>query len=77
MFLSHWATLVWVGLFALNFILSVAFDGLMFMYADSFSIIGSLIGDLAFILGPLVVFYFIDYTIYGKITWLPWEREKN
>jgi len=69
----HWATLAWAAF--------MAFDLFMLIVETGFQYMGSLfpfslIEVMAIILGPLAVFYFLDFFIHGKITWLPWERDK-
>jgi hypothetical protein len=66
-FMIHWITLLWVGGFTIGIGISIPEYGLprpgqVLLWA--------------MYLGPPAVFYLIDYIIYGKITWFPWDREK-
>ena len=75
MFLSHWAVLLLFG--ALTLFLGIYIvEGDHFFLKSYGRFFWLNIEAWALYLGPLVVFYLIDYIINGKITWLPWERDK-
>ena len=67
-FLIHWATLLGVVGFTIVVGDYIAGQGIQRAGTDWVVWAG--------IFGPLAVFYLIDYIINGKITWLPWDREK-
>ena len=69
MFLIHWAVMLWIGGVAISVFLHIAENGFQSINLEFWEI-------LILFLSPLAVFYLIDYIINGKITWLPWDREK-
>ncbi len=67
MFLLHWAITIYVGLLIVAWVVYISRVGIVWAASDGVAWVST---------GVAAVFFVIDYIIYGKVTWLPWQRDK-
>ncbi len=67
MLVLHWVVTIYVGLLIVAWVVFISRVGIEWAASN---------GEAWVSTGVAAFFYVIDYIIYGKFTWLPWQRDK-